>query len=123
MVCEGQASLPHPGLAQRKARTAPPWLSGSPQSDGERRSTLGSPSLMGEAVPSQGTPSPPWWERQCTLGSPQSDGRGCPPCRVPQASLMGEAVGSFQSEEGETALPMESTVCLREVVFWRQTWV
>lgn len=83
MVCEGQASLPHPGLAQRKARTAPPWSSGSPQSDGERRSTL---------------------------GSPPSDGRGCPIPGNPKSHLVGEAVGSFQSEEGETALPMESTV-------------
>ena len=49
MVCEGQASLPHPGLAQRKARAALTWSSGSPQCDERGCPPWGAPSLMGEA--------------------------------------------------------------------------
>lgn len=57
MVCEGQASLPHPGLAQRKARAALTWSSGSPQCDEVVHS--GEPPVwMGEAVHPGGAPSP-----------------------------------------------------------------
>ena len=109
MICEGQASLPHWGLAQRKARAALTWSSGSPQSDERCGPPWGARSLMGEAVHPREPQVP-------------SDGRGCPPWEAP--SLTGEAVhsaesprpvwwerqytlGSFQSEEGDTSLPIE----------------
>ena len=88
MVSEGQPPPPHPGLAQRKARTAQAWSSGSLQSDG--RDSL------------------PW-------GNMQSDGRGTPPWGAP--SLMVEAVHYEELQsDGRGSLPWGTPSLRRETL-------